>query len=189
MTDHDKDPLLLDHDYDGIGELDNKLPGWWLWLFYITIAFSGVYLMYYHVLQLGALSTAKYDHVMAAYAPEGGGDAVAGPVTLDIPEEASSDKEVLASGQDVFMVHCIACHGPQGQGLIGPNFADRYFIHGPTFADHTRTIINGVPAKGMIPWRTTLSPDEIYAVGSYIYSLIGTNPSGAKAPEGTLHEM
>lgn len=181
---------LLDHEVDGIQELDNKLPRWWVWLFVLTTVFSAVYLVYYHVVDAGPLQAEMHANEVAAAkaattpppAPEGA--VAAAPVV----EEPSADEAVLARGKQLFTVNCMVCHGPDGGGLIGPNLCDDSFIHGPTFADSLHIIREGVPAKGMITWKTVLKPDEIQAVGSYIYSLRGTTPANPKAPEGVKAE-
>lgn len=185
-----QDPIL-DHNYDGIAEMDNKLPRWWVWLFNITIGFSAVYLLFYHVLDLGPLQEAKWkNEVTAAAAPaaaQPGGEGTPAAVAPAV-EEPSTDAAVLARGKELFTINCVVCHGQNGQGLIGPNLCDEYFIHGPQFADSLHTIREGVLAKGMISWKAVLKPEDILAVGSYIYSLRGTNPPEPKAPEGTKAE-
>lgn len=181
---HDENPMV-GHEVDGINELDNRLPRWWVWLFNITILFSLVYMVFYHVIDAGDLQAAMYEKEMALAkgAPEATA-AVAAPVT-DVP---STDPDILAKGKALFAANCAVCHAPDGGGLIGPNFTDAYFIHGATFADSLHIIREGVPAKGMIPWKTTLRPDDIHAVASYIYTLRGTTPATAKAPEGVKAE-
>jgi cytochrome c oxidase cbb3-type subunit 3 len=176
------DPLLLDHEADGIRELDNKLPRWWVWLFYCTIVFAVVYMMYYHVLGAGDLMAAEYTKEMKA------GDAIKGAAMTkfeaSIPTlEPSKDPEVLARGKKTFELLCAPCHRPDAGGLVGPNLTDDYWIHGSKFSDTVTTIWNGVPAKGMITWKNTLKPNEIYDVASYIYTLRGTHPPNPKPPE------
>lgn len=176
------DPLLLDHEVDGIRELDNQLPRWWVWLFYLTIAFSVVYLLYYHVFRVGSLSAAEYQHEMeignrikeASLARFESSLATLQPAT---------DPVQLAGGKDTFIKMCAPCHRPDGGGLVGPNLTDDYWIHGSNFVDNVRTIINGVPDKGMVTWRGVLKPDEIVAAASYIYTLRGTKPPNPKPPE------
>jgi cytochrome c oxidase cbb3-type subunit 3 len=178
----DQDPLLLDHEVDGIRELDNKLPRWWVWLFYITIIFSAVYLVYYHVLGAGDLMAAEYTKEMKA------GDAIKGAAMARFESDIvtlqpSKDEEVLARGKKTFLVLCAPCHRPDAGGLVGPNLTDDYWIHGDKFSDNVRTIWNGVPEKGMITWKNTLKPKEVFEVASYIYTLRGTRPPNPKPPE------
>jgi cytochrome c oxidase cbb3-type subunit 3 len=176
------DSLLLDHEVDGIRELDNKLPRWWVWLFYLTIAFAGLYLAYYHVLGSGQMMTAEYEAEMKI------GNALknasmakfeSGFATL----EPSPDPYVVSQGRQTFANLCAPCHRADGGGLVGPNLTDDYWIHGPQFADNVKTIWNGVPEKGMITWKGVLKPDQVLAVASYIHTLRGTQPANPKPPE------
>jgi cytochrome c oxidase cbb3-type subunit 3 len=181
MTEYNE-PLLLDHEVDGIRELDNKLPRWWVWLFFFTIIFAAVYLVYYHVLGAGDLMLAEYQKEMKA------GDALKGAAMArfetDIATlQPSKDPEVLARGKKTFLTLCAPCHRADGGGLVGPNLTDEYWIHGDKFSDNVKTIWNGVPEKGMITWKNTLKPKEVYEVASYIYTLRGTHPPNPKPPE------
>jgi cytochrome c oxidase cbb3-type subunit 3 len=185
---NEKEPLLLDHDADGITELDNNLPRWWVWLFWLCIAWGFAYLLYFHAFRVGDLSAVKYEKEMAAAVKSASALAVIPDAGAESPAEAtpapSTDAAVLVQGQDLFTKNCLVCHTADGGGLIGPNLCDEYWIHGGTFADSVRTIQEGVPAKGMITWKLVLKPDEIMAVASYIYTLRGTTPAAPKAPEG-----
>ena len=177
-----KDPLLLDHEYDGIHELNNKLPRWWVWLFNFTIFFAVLYLLHYHVLHRGKLMAAQYNDEMKF------GELIKAKAISDFEAsmaslEPSKDPKVLAEGKDTFLKLCAPCHRPDGGGLVGPNLCDDYWIHGSNFVDNLRTIWNGVPSKGMVTWKGTLKPATIYAAGSYIYTLRGSNPKNPKPPE------
>lgn len=187
MTDgQEEDALLLDHDADGITELDNKLPRWWLYLFYITIVYSIVYMVYFHVLGLGALSGEQYEREIETAKVR----YPAAFQTLDLDSgelQPITDPEVLARGKELFAVNCLACHLADGGGLIGPNLCDDYFIHGPTYADALRIVNNGVLEKGMIAWKTMMPPKDIEAVTSFTFSLIGTTPASPKEPQGEPH--
>jgi cytochrome c oxidase cbb3-type subunit 3 len=176
------DPLLLDHDADGIRELDNNLPRWWVWLFYITIIFSVIYLGYYHVFAREKTSTAAYAAEKAA------GDKIKEASMAKFEGamsalEPSKDQAELAQGRQTFDLLCAPCHRVDGGGLVGPNLCDDFWIHGSNFVDTVKTIWNGVPEKGMITWKTTLNPQQIHAVASYIYTLRGTDPKNPKPPE------
>jgi cytochrome c oxidase cbb3-type subunit 3 len=183
----DKDPLLLDHEADGIRELDNKLPRWWVWLFYLTIIFAMVYMSYYHVFATGNLSSqgqmaSEYQAEMKA------GTALKTAAMTRFEQsmatlEPSKDPDVLARGKKTFLTLCAPCHRPDGGGLVGPNLTDDYWIHGSNFVDNVTTIWNGVPAKGMITWKNNLKPQEVVDVASYIYTLRGTHPPNPKPPE------
>ena len=196
MTDPNE-PGLMSHEADGIRELDNQLPRWWVWLFAITCIFAVVYLVHFHVTKTGALSLARYENEMAAAKkPEAPvavaaapGETPAAAAPAPAPAEPSTDAAVIAKGKELFLKNCMVCHGPDGQGLIGPNLCDDSFIHGPAFADAVRTITEGVPAKGMITWKTILKADEIQTVASYIWTLRGTTPPNPKAPEGVKVAM
>jgi len=273
--------VLLDHNYDGIQELDNDLPGWWLWLFYITIIWSIIYMVHYHVIETGDSSRVEYlkevnpdweeditkagfsieyrsplynngieltplkrEQMALAYEKEvlkllaeqkaigniiGSlsdmsfneiimvamstanpedleklqtsfpkiweahqkdesieGEQVDAPVAEEsaLILEALQDVASLASGESIYVTNCISCHGKFGEGSIGPNFTDDYFIHGHTIGNMVSVINNGVPAKGMISWRTILNDKQVHEVASYIQTLVGTNPPNAKAPQG-----
>lgn len=178
MNKDPQDPLLLDHDYDGIRELDNKLPRWWVWLFWGCNIFAVVYLGYFHVFassdvkQFGRMQT-EYQAEMAV------GNAIKARAVAEFEAkmsslEPSTDPVVLAEGRDTFMKMCAPCHRPDAGGLVGPNLTDDYWIHGAKFEDNLKIIWNGVPAKGMVTWRGVLKPSTIHAVGSYIYTLRGT---------------
>lgn len=176
------DPLLLDHEYDGIRELNNKLPRWWVWLFNLSIVFAVLYFGFYHVLGKGRLMDAQYRDEMKA------GEQLKARALQDFEStmatrQPSTDAAVLAEGKDTFMKLCAPCHRPDGGGLVGPNLCDDYWIHGSNFVDNLRTIWNGVPAKGMVTWKGTLKPSTIYAAASYIYTLRGTHPPKPKPPE------
>ena len=182
-----KDPLLLDHEVDGIRELDNKLPRWWVWLFYLTIMYAIFYLSYYHVFAKGDL--AKKGQMATEYQAEmkvGEALKVAAMTKFEATIatlQPSQTPDVLENGKKTFLILCAPCHRPDGGGLVGPNLTDDYWIHGANFSNSVATIWNGVPAKGMITWKNTLKPKEIYDVASYIYTLRGTKPPNPKPPE------
>ena len=186
MTDY-KDPLLLDHEIDGIRELDNQLPRWWVWLFYLTIGFAIFYLSYYHVFAKGDL--AKKGQMLAEYQAEmkvGEALKLAAMAKFEATIatlQPSQAPDALAGGKKTFDTLCAPCHRADGGGLVGPNLTDDYWIHGSNFADNVTIIWNGVPAKGMITWKNTLKPREIHDVASYIYTLRGTHPPNPKPPE------
>lgn len=176
---------LLHHEADGIKELDNLLPRWWVWLFNITIAFAAVYMVYYHVLGAGDLQAAEYKKEWDR--GEAIKNASIAKFEADIANlKPSADKPTLATGQQLYVNFCSPCHRPDGGGLVGPNLCDTYWIHGSNYVDNVKTIINGVPAKGMLAWRGVLNPDQIKAVSSYIYTLRGTNPKNPKPAENTV---
>ncbi|MDB6059067.1 MAG: cbb3-type cytochrome c oxidase subunit [Verrucomicrobiales bacterium] len=178
----EKDPLLLDHEIDGIQELDNNLPRWWVWLFILSTVFAFIYMMYYHVLRVGDLQAVEYAKEAKV------GEAIKSAALAKFEAtlatlEPSKDVEVLGTGKTVFMRMCAPCHRADAGGLVGPNLCDDYWIHGSAFADNLKVIVNGVPQKGMLTWKGILKPNEIQAVASYIYTLRGTHPVNPKPPE------
>lgn len=182
MNNEPRDPLLLDHEADGIKELDNNLPRWWVWLFYLTIAFSVFYMVYYHVLKAGDLQIAEYEKERAAgekIKNEAIGKFEANLASLT----PSKDPAVLAQGLQTYTTLCAPCHRADGGGLVGPNLCDSYWIHGSNYLDSLKVIINGVPEKGMLTWRGVLKPSEIQAVASYIHQFRGTTPPNPKPRE------
>lgn len=182
MNNSNRDPLLMDHEADGIQELDNNLPRWWVWLFYLTIAFAVFYMTYYHVLKAGDLQIAEYTKERAIgekIKSEAIGKFEANLTSLT----PSKDPEVLSKGLQTYTTLCSPCHRPDGGGLVGPNLCDDYWIHGSNYVDNLKTIINGVPEKGMLTWRGVLKPSEIQAVASYIYTFRGTKPPNPKPRE------
>ncbi len=246
---------LLDHNYDGIKELDNDLPPWWLNLFYVTIIWGIAYLLYFHVFNIGDSSAVEYQREMnpgmttvetgsvpikyqspwlsetidvtpklrkqlenyigpgvsfarliaeakrkasiedlAILNKSFSGDEY-GFAAAKVPDEEEvvtsyvpfEDAGSIAQGKEIWMKNCIACHGVFGEGGIAPNMTDQYWINGGGFNNIIKTIVQGVPAKGMISWKSTLRPDDILRVGSFILTLEGTNPPNPKAPQGELY--
>lgn len=181
--------ILLDHNYDGIRELDNSLPPWWVAMFFLTIAFGGVYMLYYHVTGIGMGSAAAYETEMK--------EAQIAVAAFQAKQAQRVDEENLtpltadgdiAAGQTLFKTNCIACHGALGEGGVGPNMTDPYWIHGGGIKNIYLTIKNGVPEKGMIAWKNQLRPADMHRLASYILTLQGTNPPNGKAPEGELFQ-
>lgn len=187
----------LGHNYDGIRELDNNLPPWWKYGFYVTIGIGFVYLIHFHVFELsflspvfgpGISSAEEYQAEMllaeeqkAIYL-----EKVANLVNENTVESLT-DESSLRSGQTIYTKYCAACHGPEGQGGIGPNLADQYWIHGGGIKNVFSTVKYGVLEKGMIAWQTQLKPKEMQEVASYILTMEGTNPANPKDPQGELY--
>jgi cytochrome c oxidase cbb3-type subunit 3 len=181
--DKDKEEVrLLEHDGDGIQELDNLLPRWWVWLFWICNVFAFVYMLYYHGVGLG-------DSQAAAYTKEAkAGDEIKSAALAKFEAtmgslEPSKEEVTLERGRQVYTTYCAPCHRNDGGGLVGPNLTDDYWIHGAKYGDSVKTIVNGVPEKGMLTWRGVLKPQEIECVASFIFSLRGSNPPNPKPPE------
>lgn len=180
--------VMTTHEYDGIRELDNNLPPWWKAMFYVTIAFGVVYLINYHLIGTGKTQAEEYEYEMAMAEKQVAEYKAALAAQAEPVEVPVTGPEAIAAGKSVYMKFCSACHGAQGEGGIGPNFADQYWIHGGSMADIITTIEEGVPTKGMIAWKNQLSGAEIQQVAAFIYDLEGTDPAGQKAPQGELFE-
>ncbi|MBL8009866.1 MAG: c-type cytochrome [Flavobacteriales bacterium] len=179
--------LLMHHEYDGIRELDNVLPPWWLWLFYGTVIWSVVFLLNVHVFDIWPTQEEEYRQEMAQAKAEV--DAYLAQFAGMVDETnvtALTDAAAIAGGRATFDAYCKACHGGAGEGGVGPNLTDDHWIHGGGVQNVFKTIKYGVPEKGMIAWKAQLKPAEMQAVTSYILTLHGTDPPNAKAPEGEL---
>jgi len=177
--------LLLEHKFDDISELDNPTPAWFMWLFYASIAIGAAYLFTYHGGGGGKLQEEEYAIEMEeAVAEKAAYLANAANLIDENTVEESKEASVITSGQAIFNSNCIACHGDKGQGVVGPNLTDEYWLHGGKINNVFKTIKYGIPDKGMISWEKTLSPKQISEVANYIKSLKGTNPANPKAPQG-----
>ncbi len=179
--------LAMEHQYDGIVELDNPTPPWFMYLFYITIIFGGIYLFYYHLIPNNSLSQNE-EYVsevkMAEKVKEEYLKKFANAVNEDNVKILITKSDV-EEGSQIYTTNCVACHGDKGQGGVGPNLTDKFWIHGGSIKSLFHTITNGVPEKGMIAWNKSLNPVQIQKVASFIVSLQGSNPAGAKEPQGT----
>ncbi|MGK5091003.1 cbb3-type cytochrome c oxidase N-terminal domain-containing protein [Deltaproteobacteria bacterium TL4] len=172
---------LLDHDFDGIQEYNNPLPRWWLWLFYITILIAVVYFPYYHLFG-GPSSQEEYEaEVQVVKAVHQESSAV---IAETIPEVVPTTPEDIEAGKQIFATTCTPCHGQAGEGIIGPNLTDRYWLHGNKTEDLIKVITEGVQEKGMIAWKSILGPQKIRQVEAFVETLQGTNPPNPKAPQG-----
>ncbi|MBW6482737.1 MAG: c-type cytochrome [Vicingaceae bacterium] len=179
------DDNALDHDYDGIIELDNALPPWWLYMFYGTIIFA----IFYTINFFGMGAYKQQDELKEQYAiaqksiekyqKEHGSSVDENSVVL------VAEAEKLADGKIIYEKNCVACHAANGGGGVGPNFTDDYWIHGNSINDVFKTIKYGVPEKGMIPWESQLNPNQIQNVASFILTEFkNKNVEGGKEPQG-----
>jgi len=179
--------LLLDHDYDGIKELDNKLPPWWLYLFYGGIVFGAVYLVKYEMLG-GDNQETEFNKEMEQAKID------VAKYMLTAPDQMNEEKVILlteaadlAKGKSIFTNNCAACHRADGGGQIGPNLTDDHWLFGGSIKNVFHTVTNGGrDGKGMIAWKATLKPTEIQQVASYVLSLQGSDPVNPKAPDGEV---
>lgn len=182
--------IELHHDYDGIRELDNVLPPWWLWLFYATIIWGVVYLVNVHVINIWPDSQNEYKAEMVKARADI--DAYLATLTHTVDENTvifTDNAATLATGRELFTTFCTACHGADGSGSetsVGPNLTDAYWLHGGGIKNIFKTIKYGVPEKGMIAWKAQLQPAEISAIASYIMTLEGKGGATQKAPQGEL---
>ncbi|HTF82561.1 MAG TPA: cbb3-type cytochrome c oxidase N-terminal domain-containing protein, partial [Cytophagales bacterium] len=181
--------IQLSHNYDGIVELDNTMPPWLRAIFGVTIVFAISYLGYYYVLGLGKFQIQEYTEEMekanieiAEYQKKAANSINEENVVLE------KDQMTLAAAKELFSKNCKTCHGANAEGGAGPNLTDAYWLHGGTIKEVFKTIKYGVPAKGMIAWQQKLTPKDIQSLTGYIMSLQGSNPPGAKAPQGLRSE-
>jgi len=178
------DPKIMEHEYDGIQEYDNPMPRWWLLTFAATIVFSVIYYFNVGPVGNGKGRIADYEADMKAFA-----DAHPAPTGGSSPDRLlalAKDPKEVSEGKEVFTKNCVVCHGADGGGVIGPNLADDYWIHGAALDSVYAVIANGVLAKGMPPWGKMLKPEDMERVVAYVVTLRGTNPANPKAPQGVL---
>jgi cytochrome c oxidase cbb3-type subunit 3 len=171
------------HDYDGIRELDNRLPNWWLATLGITVAFGYGYWIFMHVLS-GPSQLAAWHAEEAAVAQKA---AASGPVTDQLLTGLAHSEEVKQKAEVIFGQVCAVCHGAKGEGKLGPNLTDAYWIHGPRPTDIFKTISKGVTTKGMPAWEPQLGAEKTRWLAAYVSTLRGKNLPG-KAPEGARAE-
>lgn len=213
---------LLDHDYDGIQELDNSLPKWWVYLFIFTIGWAVLYMMWYHLFDIGYLQEDEYRQEMdpryVRVAPSDlkvlgllpeyhspyhnpGGDVtpysllalvqkgvrvMLSSATDTVTYVAMNDPVSIADGRETFLKNCAQCHGKLGEGGVGPNLTDDYWLHGADISSIVKSVKYGYPAKGMISWLGTLDEEKIIKTSSFIQTLRGTDPPNGRAPQGDL---
>jgi cytochrome c oxidase cbb3-type subunit 3 len=180
--------MLLDHDYDGIKELDNALPPWWKYGFYITIVVAVFYIFKFEVWHTGMNPTQEYAEEMSAAKIQTDAYLAAAKENVDENSVVQLDAAGAAAGKEIFTKTCVACHLAEGQGSVGPNLTDEYWIHGGGVKDIFKTIKYGFPDKGMQSWQTTYSPVQMQQLATYIRTLKGTNPPNPKAPQGDLYK-
>ena len=182
------DVLMEGHNYDGIKEYDNPMPGWWKWLFVATIVWSFIY--------VGAIATGyipsyeeQLDNSMAEIESRRQAAQKAAPsVDAELLQKKASNEEVVSQGESVYMTNCANCHGQKGEGGIGANLTDENWIHGGSIKDVYDTVQNGVSDAGMPAWGGMLSQEDLVAVTAYVESIRGTDVSGGKKPQGEPYE-
>jgi cytochrome c oxidase cbb3-type subunit 3 len=182
------DELIENHEYDGIQEYDNPMPGWWTWLFIITVIWAAVYFV---AINMGYINTYEEDlaegqQEITALRDQNQIDNPA--VDAQMLAAAAGDAERVSEGEAVYKQTCASCHGQKGEGLIGPNLTDEFWIHGGSKMDVYKVVAEGVSANGMPAWEGVISQDEMVDVVAYIDSIQGTDPAGAKEAQGDKYE-
>ena len=192
-----KTDVLLDpnHSFDGIQEYDNDMPRWWVNLFIISVIFGAIYMAWYHLPFFPSESLeASFAKSMNEQEQLQKGPATSeqsrgqedGAVEAEVTWSGlTQDAALVEAGKQTFNTNCVACHGPLGGGLVGPNLTDDYWIHDPLYKNLFRIVMEGVAEKGMPPWSPVIGPASAKAALAYIATLRGSNPANAKAPEGT----
>jgi cytochrome c oxidase cbb3-type subunit 3 len=183
----EEDVVIQGHNYDGIREYDNPMPGWWLWILWGTIIWSPLYVLGVHVFDVIptyqddlASSQAEIVEIREAF-------EAANPTFQATPESIAAyvgQEDHIAAGAALFVTNCAACHRPDGGGLIGPNLTDEFWIHGGTDVDVFNIITAGVVSKGMAPWGPILSNEARAQLVAFVRSLEGSSPPDALAPQG-----
>jgi cytochrome c oxidase cbb3-type subunit 3 len=181
----EKDLIIDEHEYDGISELNNPIPVWFNALFYSTVVFSVVYLLIYQVTGWGLNQDQEYEREMAKAEIEKQ-EFLAQSANLFDENSIEVDETgtLAANGKALFATNCAACHGANGEGTIGPNLTDRFWLHGGEIKDIFKTVKYGVPEKGMVPWEQTLTPAQIAEVSNFILTMRDTKPANPKGAEG-----
>ncbi|MDZ4757957.1 MAG: cbb3-type cytochrome c oxidase N-terminal domain-containing protein [Bacteroidota bacterium] len=185
-VEHEAD-FLLDHDYDGIKELDNALPPWWKYGFYITIVVAFVYMYNYHGGGDGKNPLEEYETEIEKAKADQEIFESKNKDKIDETNVPMADVSGLEKGKEIFTTACFACHGKLGEGGAGPNLTDDYWIHKGSLNDIYLSIKNGFPDKGMQAWSIKYNPKEMSYLASYIKTLKGTKPANGKAPQGDLY--
>lgn len=185
----DEKKVLLDHDYDGIRELNHPLPSWWLGTFFITIIFAVFYYIAYTFMDAKTLDRELAEEMKVVTELQTEFENKSGRFNLEEYNKITSDKKVMKAAKKTYKRKCKACHGKFGEGGVGPNLTDKYWLHGNGSLETVYNTINkGVVDKGMAAWGPVLGKEKVYGVLKYIQAFKGTNPDGAKAPQGELYE-
>lgn len=178
--------LISDHEYDGIQEYDNPMPRWWVWIFWASFYFAICYLLWLHVYQKGTYVRDEYAADMRAFREEQAKREMGSGPSEESLSKLMSNTAVIADAEALFKTRCAPCHAQNGQGLIGPNLTDQYWIHGQGKLMDIYGVVNeGVLSKGMPAWGKQLPQIEVMKAVAYVGSLRGRNLPG-KPPEGTL---
>lgn len=175
------------HEIDGIQELDNNLPNWWLWTLYGAIAFGAAYWVHYEILKTGQSPLGEYEQEIAEVAEsKAKATAALGEVSVEALEGLAKDEGAVAKGKALYAQNCAACHAPNGGGGIGPNLTDRHWLHGGAADKVYTSVRDGVTAKGMPAWGPALGEEGIRTTVAYVLTLRGAEVAGGKPPQGEL---
>jgi cytochrome c oxidase cbb3-type subunit III len=182
--------MMMEHAYDGILEIDNPIPGWFMTLFYGSIVVAVTYIFAYHVVGDGQIMTTEYKEQMAE------GEAIKEAFMKKFANSINENNVVVLKepkaideGKKLFTQNCVACHAADGGGGVGPNLTDEFWIHGGNVKAIYHTISEGVAEKGMISWKKSLNPLQIQQLASYIFTLKGTKPAKPKEPQGEKEDV
>ncbi|RYY70511.1 MAG: c-type cytochrome [Chitinophagaceae bacterium] len=182
----EEESIIIPHAYDGIHELNNPVPRWFNVLFYGTLIFAVCYLYYYHIGD-GPRQDQEYTTEIEKANEEKKAFLAKSAEKFD-ENSIKIDGAMIANGKTIYARSCAACHGDTGQGLIGPNLTDEFWLHGGSINDVFKTVKYGVSEKGMASWEKTLSSKNIAEVANFIMSLQGSKPANSKAPQGEKYE-
>jgi cytochrome c oxidase cbb3-type subunit III len=181
--------LLLSHEYDGIREYDNPMPRWWVWSFWGSFYFALGYFIHYQLTGNGESVAAAYEAEVTLAREKEAAVAMSGGLSEASLSKLTANSAMMADASKLFIQRCAQCHASKGEGLIGPNLTDNYWIHGDASLMSIYDVISeGVQAKGMPPWKKQLRPTELSKLTAYVGTLRGTSVPGPKGPEGKLVE-
>ncbi|MCT4641169.1 MAG: c-type cytochrome [Bacteriovoracaceae bacterium] len=181
----DEKQILLDHDYDGIRELDHPLPKWWLITFYVTIIFSVPYYLAHTFGGAQSIQEEFKSDVKTAIKTQAEHEAKEGGFNEQEYRKILATEKIDKIAKKTYKRKCKACHGKYGEGGVGPNLTDNFWLHGDgSIATVYKTIHKGVVDKGMPAWGAKLGKKKTYAVLKYVMAFKGTNPENAKEPQG-----
>ena len=181
--DNYRQDTVMDHEFDGIQEFDNRLPNWWMWIMWGSMVFALFYWIFFHTLGVGILPRERFDQVMQKAQAEQLARAEAAGIDNEFFVMMSDSPDKVAEGREIFVKHCVACHLDDGRGSVGPNMTDRFWIHGCEPMQMLAIINTGVAAKGMPAWQNQLGPTRVHAVLAYLLTIRNNDVAG-KAPEG-----
>jgi cytochrome c oxidase cbb3-type subunit III len=188
-VEREQERYMPDHVYDGIVEMDNKMPPWLRTLFLATIAFAAIYLVNFAFLGGVPMQEDEYIAELAEAEERIAAHKLLAAASIDESNVTMvHDAAAIESGKTIYLQNCRACHGAEGEGGVGPNLADEYWMYGGSINDVFKSVKYGIPQKGMIAWQQKLKPEEIQQVSSFILSLQGSNPANAKEPQGDKYE-